>query len=230
MPVPNQVACAACDCYPSKLILGLCPDCRMKVVRPPAKYQWTKDMDDQLRQTYRRTGRKKGALSAELTRLCSAFGFPRTAIMNRARTLDLNHIRPFKPWTDEEKDALRKLVGLLGVNSIAKRLRRSPQIVKIQLANMNLTAQLTDGYTIHQLQQLLGVPHRSIQLWLTTQALQMDLDTERITEASVRDFVRQNLFEFSFKRVDEAWVKTILSTQRAERRRVEHDDEVRRAA
>jgi hypothetical protein len=55
-------------------------------------------------------------------------------------------------------------------------------------------------------------------------------ESGQFTEASVRDFVRQNLFEFSFKRVDEAWVKTILSTQRAERRRVEHDDEVRRAA
>jgi hypothetical protein len=68
MPTPNQVACAACECYPSKLILGLCPECRMKVVRPPAKYQWTTDMDDQLRQVYRRTGRKKLVLSAELTK------------------------------------------------------------------------------------------------------------------------------------------------------------------
>jgi len=50
MPTPNQVACAACECYPSKLILGLCPECRMKIVRPPAKYQWTANMDDQLRQ------------------------------------------------------------------------------------------------------------------------------------------------------------------------------------
>jgi hypothetical protein len=58
-------------------------------------------------------------------------------------------------------------------------------------------------------------------MWLTTRALQMDLDKERITEASVREFVRHNLFEFSFKRVDESWMKSILSTQRAERRRVD---------
>ena len=128
MPTPNQVACAACECYPSKLILGLCPECRMKVVRPPAKYQWTADMDDQLRQIYRRTGRKKLVLSAELTKFCSAFRLPRTAVMNRARRLGMNIVRPFKPWTHEEKEGLRKLTGLLGVNTIAKRLGRSPLI------------------------------------------------------------------------------------------------------
>ena len=217
MPIPNQVACAACECYPSKLILGLCPDCRMKIVRPPAKYQWTADMDDQLRQIYRRTARKKLALSSELTRFCSGFRIPRTAVMNRARKLGLNIVRPFKPWTEEEKNGLRALAGLLGVNTIAKRLGRSPYAIKNQLSQMNLTAQLTDGYTIRQLQLLLGVPNRSIQMWVNTKALHMDLDKERITESSVREFVRHNLFEFSFRKVDESWMKSLLSTQRAKR-------------
>ena len=221
MPTPNQVACASCECYPSKLILGLCPECRMKVVRPPAKYQWTAGMDDQLRQIYRRTGRKKLVLSAELTKFCSAFRLPRTAVMNRARRLGLNIVRPFKPWTHEEKEGLRKLAGLLGVNTIAKRLGRSPYAIKNQLSQMNLTAQLTDGYTIRQLQLLLGVPNRSIQMWLTTRALHMDLDKERITEASVREFVKNNMYEYSFRRVDEPWLKSLLGTQRATRRRAE---------
>jgi hypothetical protein len=141
--------------------------------------------------------------------------------MNRARRLGLNIVRPFKPWTHKEKEGLRKLTGLLGVNTIAKRLGRSPYAIKNQLSQMNLTAQLTDGYTIRQLQLLLGVPNRNIQMWLTTRALHMDMDKERITEASVREFVRHNLFEFSFKRVDESWMKSILSTQRAERRRAD---------
>ena len=191
----------------------------MKAIRGPAKYQWTTDMDDQLRQIYRRSSRKRRLLSIELTKLCSAFRLPRTAVANRARTLGLNIIRPFKPWSDEEKLALRKLVGLMSVNAIAKRLARSPYSIKSQLFQMELTAQLTDGYTVHQLQLLLGVPNRTIQMWLTTKALKMD--KERITESSVRDFVKNNLYEFSFKRVDEAWLKSVLSTQRAERRRAE---------
>jgi hypothetical protein len=174
-------------------------------------------MDDQLRQMYRRTGRKKLALSSELTKFCSAFRLPRTAVMNRARKLGLNIVRPFKPWTDKEKEALRKLAGLLGIYTIAKRLGRSPYAIKNQLSQMNLTAQLTDGYTIRQLQLLLGVPNRSIQMWVNTKALHMDLDKERITESSVREFVRHNLFEFSFRKVDESWMKSLLSTQRAKR-------------
>jgi hypothetical protein len=189
----------------------------MKVVRPAAKYKWTADMDDQLRQLYRRTSRKKLALSSELTKFCSSFRIPRTAVMNRARKLGLNTVRPFKPWTDKEKEALRKLAGLLGIYTIAKRLGRSPYAIKNQLSQMNLTAQLTDGYTIRQLQLLLGVPNRSIQMWVNTKALHMDLDKERITESSVREFVRHNLFEFSFRKVDESWMKSLLSTQRAKR-------------
>lgn len=217
MPLPNQVACAACDCYPSKLILGLCNDCRMKIVRPPAKYKWAADTDDQLRQIYRRVGLKRLALSAELTKFCSSHRIPRTAVMNRARKFGLNSVRPFKPWTDKEKDALRNLAGLLGINSIAKRLGRSRYSIRHQLSQMQITAQLTDGYSIKQLQQLLGVPNRSIQMWLTTNALQMDPGKERITESSVREFVRHNLFEFSFRKVDETWMKSLLSTQRAKR-------------
>jgi len=137
--------------------------------------------------------------------------------MNRARKLGLNTVRPFKPWTDKEKEALRKLAGLLGIYTIAKRLGRSPYAIKNQLSQMNLTAQLTDGYTIRQLHLLLGVPNRSIQMWVNTKALHMDLDKERITESSVREFVRHNLFEFSFRKVDESWMKSLLSTQRAKR-------------
>ena len=53
---------------------------------------------------------------------------------------------------------------------------------------------------------------------------------DRITEASVRDFVRHHLYEFSFRRADEAWLKSLLSTQRAERRRRTEGEEMKYAA
>jgi hypothetical protein len=58
-------------------------------------------------------------------------------------------------------------------------------------------------------------------MWLTTRALQMDLDKKRITEASVREFVKNNMHEYSFRRVDEPWLKSLLATQCATRRRAE---------
>jgi hypothetical protein len=131
----------------------------------------------------------------------------------------LNSFHPFKPWTDDEKVALRKLVGLMSVKAIAKKLGRSPHAIKSQLFQMEVSAQLTEGYTVRQLQLLLGVPNRSIQIWLTTKALRMK--KERITDASVRKFVKNNMYEYSFRRVDEPWLKSLLGTQRATRRRAE---------
>ena len=218
MPTPNLVACATCPAVPAKLIGGQCASCRMKAIRGPAKYQWTADMDDQLRQVYRRSTNRL-ELTAELTKLCTAFRVPRTALSNRSRTLGLNSFHPFKPWTDDEKVALRKLVGLMSVKAIAKKLGRSPHAIKSQLFQMEVSAQLTEGYTVRQLQLLLGVPNRSIQIWLTTKALRMK--KERITEASVRKFVKNNMYEYSFRRADEPWLKSLLGTQRATRRRAE---------
>ena len=212
MPTPNLVACATCPAVPTKLVGGLCPSCRMKAIRGPAKYQWTSDMDDQIRQAYRRSTNRL-ELTAEITKLCTAFRVPRTALFNHARTLGMNSFHPFKPWTDDEKVALRKLVGIMSVRAIAKRLGRSPHSIKSQLFQMDLTAQLANGYSVRQLQNLLGVPNRSIQMWLTTKALRMDKE-ERITEASVRKFVKNFMYEYSFRRVDEPWLKSLLSTRR----------------
>ena len=44
---------------------------------------------------------------------------------------------------------------------------------------------------------------------------------ERITEASVRKFVKNNMYKYSFRRVDQPWLKSLLGTQRATRRRAE---------
>jgi hypothetical protein len=54
-------------------------------------------------------------------------------------------------------------------------------------------------------------------MWLTTQALKMK--NKRITEASVRKFVKNNMYEYSFRRADEPWLKSLLGAQRAARRR-----------
>jgi hypothetical protein len=212
VPTPNLVACATCPTVPTKLVGGLCPSCRMKAIRGPAKYQWTTDMDDQIRQVYRRSANRL-ELTTEITKLCTAFRVPRTALFNRARTLDMNSFHPFKPWPDDEKVALRKLVGILSVKAIAKRMGRSPHSIKSQLFQMDLTAQLANCYSVRQLQNLLGVPNRSIQMWLTTKALRMDKE-DRITEASVRKFVKNFMYEYSFRRVDEPWLKSLLSTRR----------------
>jgi hypothetical protein len=186
----------------------------MKKIRPADKYTWTPDMDDQLRQAYRRSSNRLG-LSAELTKLCSMFRLPRTILSNRARKLGLNSFHPSKPWDAKETLALREFAGQVSVTAIAKKLKRSPDAVRNQLFRMEQSAAVTEGYTIRQLQLLLGVPNRSIQVSLTSKALKMRQD--RITEASVRKFVRNNMYEYSFRRADEPCLKSMLTTATAEK-------------
>ena len=207
MPVRNPAACAACPAVPDKLYKGLCIRCHLKKHRPAAKCVWTSDMDDQLRQVYRRS-ENRTQLSAELTRLCSTLRVPRFYLANRARTLGLGSFPPRKRWTKRELLILRELAGQVSVNAIAKKLGRSVQSVKHQMFVMRQSAERTEGYTIHQLQLLLGVPNRSIKMWLNTKALKTRKD--RITEESVRNFVRSRMFEFSFRRADETWLKSML--------------------
>jgi hypothetical protein len=196
---PNKVACAA----------SLAP----KTSRKPSKYPWTADMDDQLRQVYRRS-RNRHELSVELSRLASTLRRPKFIIANRAQSLGLSLI-PWKPWSKEEILTLRELAGQKGVRAIAKLMKRSYHSVKHQLFRMDLSTQVSEGYSIQQLKSLMGVPHSRIQMWLTTKALKMK--EERITEESVRKFLIDHMEAYSFRRVDEPWLKGMLNPNFGER-------------
>jgi hypothetical protein len=196
---PNKVACAASP--------------NPKTSRKPSKYPWTADMDDQLRQVYRRS-RNRRELSVELSRLASTLRRPKFIIANRAQSLGLS-LLPWKPWSKEEILTLRELAGQKGVRTIAKLMKRSYHSVKHQLFRMDLSTQVSEGYSIQQLKSLMGVPHTRIQMWLTTKALKMK--EERITEESVRKFLIDHMEAYSFRRVDEPWLKGMLNPNFGER-------------
>ena len=123
---PNKVACAACP--------------TLKTSRKPSKYPWTADMDDQLRQVYRRS-RNRRELSLELSRLASTLRRPKFIIANRAQSLGLS-LLPWKPWSKEEILTLRELAGQKGIRTIAKLMKRSYHSVKHQLFRMDLSTRV----------------------------------------------------------------------------------------
>jgi transposase len=170
-------------------------------------YDWKPDMDDQIRQLYR-AAKKKGQLSSGLRRLASTFGYSKDAITHRAQVLGVCQ-RRWKPWKPEEINLLRELVGVQPAREIARQLNRSYHSVKGQLERLNLSFELTEGYSINQLQKLIGMPAMSIRLWIGRKALKMDAG--RITEASVRTFVFDHMEAYSFARCDEAWLKGQLN-------------------
>jgi hypothetical protein len=202
-PTP-VVACAACLSQPNRL--GLCPSCTLKAFRKPLTYPWTADMDDQLRQAYRRSS-TRNQLSSELNRLCTSWRRPRYIIANRAQSLGLS-LLPWKPWASSELATLRELAGQQSLRVIAKRLHRSPDSVKHQVARTGLSGEVSEGYSIHQLHRLLGVNHTRIQGWLSKRWLTSKED--RITESSLKRFLVRRMDAYSFRRCDEPWLKGML--------------------
>jgi hypothetical protein len=202
-PTP-VVACAACLSQPNRL--GLCASCTLRTFRKPSRYPWTADMDDQLRQAYSRST-TRNQLSGEINRLCTSWRRPRYIIANRAQSLGLS-LLPWKPWTSTELTTLRELSGQQSVRGIAKRLHRSPDSVKHQIALMGLSGEVAEGYSIHQLQRLLGVNHARIQGWLSKQWLSSKDD--RITERSLKQFLVRRMDAYSFRKCDEPWLKGML--------------------
>ncbi len=183
-----------------------------------AKYQWTPDRDFQLKQAYKRSINRQ-SLAIELTRLSTTWRWPRHALLNRARHLGLS-VLPWKPWNGGEIDRLRSLAGTESLQSIARTLHRSPSSVKQQLSRLSLSARMSEGYSILELQQLLGVGHSTVRAWISRKWL-----TERsgrITEESTRAFVRTHMDQWSFKRADEAWVKGLLNPNFGYRPNVVH--------
>lgn len=122
---------------------------------------------------------------------------------------------PWKPWGKEEILTLRELAGQMSVRTIEKVMKRSYHSVKHQLFRMELSTQVSEGYSIQQLKTRMGVPHTKIQMWLTTKALR--IKEERITEESVREFLVDHMEAYSFRRVDEPWLKGMLNPNFGER-------------
>jgi transposase len=164
-------------------------------------------MDDQLRQAYRRC-RTRTELSRELTRLCSSWGRPRYALTNRSKVLNIRLLTR-KLWTKDELATLRELAGQVSIRAIAKKLHRSPHSVKHQMFRMGISGEVAQGYSIHQLEQLLGVKHTRIQTWLAKHWL--SVRDQRITEGSVKNFLLHRMDAYSFRNCDEIWLKGMLS-------------------
>jgi hypothetical protein len=229
-----SMECTACfsTCVPNPS--GLCPGCRgvaggkRESEASPARtrerkpFVMTRDREDQLRQAYKRA-RTKPELSQEITRLASSWGVPRSTITNQALKLGIS-LLSWKEWTVEENAYLEEHAGEMSIKRIAKTLKRSPDSVKHQIHRLQLSGEVTKGYSMRQLQELLGVKHTRVQMWLSKGWLRME--HERVTESSIQKFLFQRMDEYSFRNCDEPWLKGMLNPNFGLRSNV-RDDQVR---
>jgi hypothetical protein len=136
-----------------------------------------------------------------------SISFPRFAILARAAELGLAfQIR--RPWTDTEVETMRELLGSCSNKTVALKLGRSYQSVKRKVAVMQLSSRICEGYSLKDVQDLIGVNSRKVYGWICKGWLR--LDQGRASDVELRRFLRRHPEEYILRRVDEAWFKDIM--------------------
>jgi hypothetical protein len=206
--VPNRpVRCASCGNNRGCAKDSLCHKCRL-AKRPNGrkKFFWTAELETRLRRIYQ-SASNRDELTRGLDYMQCLSGFTRVVIVTRAREMGLTYVER-RLWTERELDFLRDNMGTLSKAAIAKQLRRSHYSVKARAALLGLFLRVLEGYSREELRQLIGVGSAEIRKWIQNGWIKIDQD--RITENSVRLFLRQHPEKYKLSRVDEAWYKGLL--------------------
>lgn len=206
--VPNHpVTCRICGSARGAPKDELCHGCRIKH-RPnlKKKYFWTPELDLALTRTYR-FARDRGELTQLLNHLQRSISFPRFAILARAAELGLAfQIR--RHWTATEIETMRELLGTCSNKTIALKLGRTYHSVKCKVAVLQLSSRIREGYSLKDIQELIGVSSRKVYGWISKEWIR--LDHGRASDAEMRRFLRRHPEEYILRRVDEAWFKDIM--------------------
>ena len=202
-------------------ILRLCPGLRTAVVwrrlnrlrqrrvhsnHRASPFAWTEALDTALLHAEKFGGFKHSV--AEVQRLT---GFPREAIMRRARKLGLHTSRcsASTPWSDADVRFLLESAQHLSVKVIARELHRSEKAVWRKVGDLGLSAKCEEGYTVTEVIQRLHVWHRRMKCWVTNGWIKIGRN-RRITERSLRSFFREHPEELKWDLFDSETVEWLL--------------------
>lgn len=127
--------------------------------------RWTPEEDALLRQEY------DGSLRVR-ERLASRLGRTLASVKNHASYIGLSFHNKEPLWSDKEIHFLEMSYDKLSLNDIAKRLKRTPNAVRIQLRRLSLSRRYRDGwYTREEVAAILGIDHKRIQTFIDCGAL-----------------------------------------------------------
>lgn len=206
--IPNHpVTCTRCGSGKGCPRDGLCHRCRMTGrPNPNKRFFWTSELDNALTRAYR-NAHNRVELSNNLNHLQRVSGFSRVAILSRAEGLGLS-FGSRRPWSAEEVESLRELLGTRSKAQIARALRRTYYSVKAQVARLDLSARISADYSQQQIQELFGVGRKRVCQWIRNGWLHVS--NGRVTESSLEKFLRRHPEEYQLSYVDEAWFKGML--------------------
>ena len=190
-------------------------------------YRFTEKEDARLVEIYR-GAQRMGELRSGLAAMSVDCGIPRGSLCKRAAALGLRFVELHK-WSKPELDFLRVNAGFMSTHALSRHLKRSPAGIKQRLAQLKVSAVVSDGYTRKGLMQRFGVCFDTLALWIREGWLALD-ESGRIPSAAVERFVWEHMDAYRMASCEEEWLKQMLRTwierQAMERMTVRHAEMV----
>lgn len=158
-----------------------------------------------------------------LQSLCEDLPFPRHAIKAQARALGLGRKlgTAYRPWTEQEVDYLHAHLATSPMSELALKLRRTKQAVQLKIKKLGITKS-SDGYTLRQLEPLLGMDAHKTRRMISTGLLKAARkhterlaiqggDAYHVTDAALKAFVIRHPEQVDLRRVDRDWFLDLLT-------------------
>jgi hypothetical protein len=166
--------------------------------RRGVRFPWTAELDGALMERCHSDG-----VDAAVSDLADVTSYPRDAIRRRVRRLGFpGDGRPAsRPWTPAELKFLVESVQHLPVRTIAKELHRSEKAIWRKAAESGVSAKCLEGYTVTEILKNLHVSHGRLRLWIGAGWIKVGRN-RRITERSLRSFLREHRAEIPWDRLD----------------------------
>jgi hypothetical protein len=120
------------------------------------------------------------------------------------------------PWTKEELETLERLLSKVSAATITKRLKRTETSVVMKIKALGHSRRVSEGYTMHDLEECLGEDQHKIQKWIANGWLRdrrqgnqrhdgNGHDIHRFREKDILAFIKQHPQEINLGKVDHTW-------------------------
>lgn len=198
-------------------VLNRAHQLKLSAKKPPnKKYHWTAEQDQLLKERYNSQPRRIDELARALPM------YPRWAIKKRAAVLGIARTKEPR-WTKTDKTFLAKWLPRRSIDWIARKLNRTVTAIALKAKRLKITKS-GNGYTACNLAFGLGVDDHKVTQWIQKGLLTAARRQTRrhggqngdywyIDQPDIRDFIKNNPDEVSFRNADKRFLIRILTTQ-----------------
>lgn len=197
-----------------------CPECRGKHWGSTAKYVWTPERDQVVRERY------NGKIKGRAREIGQDLGFPAWCIKGRAGQLGLCYPLDRKDWSKREERFLWMHAGRRNLHWIAKQLGRSETSTVLKLKRMKISRRFREGYTLRDLELCFGCDHHGIDRWIREGKLkgrrrgtrrngdggqgQGPADPWVFSDEGLLRFIKEHPMAFRLDKVDQFWFMDLV--------------------